>query len=183
MLSNILKLKLSEIDTSRNKREEIADWIINNPRYLPQTLNTYFSSNNSLLVKTAYVLEIICERELSLFSEYQNIFFKELPKITNSSALRASAKICEILCKEHYLHHSSISLNIDEQKIMTECCFNWLITEQKVACQVPAMTCLALLGMESNWIHEELKQNLIKNIPNKSAGYKARARKVLKEIT
>lgn len=66
---------------------------------------------------------------------------------------------------------------------MTECCFNWLITEQKVACQVPAMTCLALLGMESNWIHEELKQILIKNIPNKSAGYKARARKVLKEIT
>lgn len=80
MLSNILKLKLSEIDTSRNKREEIADWLINKPKYLPQTLNTYFSSNNSLLVKTAYVLEIICERELSLFSEYQNIFLKSYPK-------------------------------------------------------------------------------------------------------
>lgn len=115
-----------------------------------------------------------------------HLFFEQLPNISNDSALRSSAKICEMLCYEHYILKYKYFRNIlskNERKIMTECCFNWLITDQKVASQAPAMTCLHYLGADFEWIHPELKLILIKNIPNKSAGYKARAKNILKYIS
>lgn len=45
------------------------------------------------------------------------------------------------------------------------------------------MTCLHYLGDEFEWIHPELKVILIKNIPNQSAGYEARAKNILKHIS
>jgi hypothetical protein len=76
-------------------------------------------------------------------------------------------------------------LNEDERKIITECCFDWLITDQKVACQAPAMECLYYLGWDEDkeWIYPELINILTENAPHKSAGYQARARKILKRIS
>ena len=61
-------------------------------------------------------------------------------------------------------------------------CFDWLISEQKVAPQAYAMTSLYYLGQRFPWIHEELKQVLEQNYADGSAGYQARARKVLQKL-
>ena len=65
---------------------------------------------------------------------------------------------------------------------MAECCFDWLISDQKVACQVRAMTSLYYLGTEFNWIHPELKTIIEQNIHQGSAGYKARGKKIIQLI-
>ncbi len=186
MLPEDLKEKLIEVDSTRKKREEIASWIVKKPHYVRETLQWAYKPESELLIKSAWVLEIICKRKPLLFFKYMYLFFEQLPHINNDSALRSSAKICEMLCYENYMLKFTNFGNIlskEEQKIMTECCFNWLITDQKVACQAPAMTCLHYLGNDFEWIHPELKVILIKNIPNQSAGYKARANKILKYLS
>ena len=54
---------------------------------------------------------------------------------------------------------------------------------QKVACQVHAMTALYFLGTEYDWIHPDLEQIVQQNIHNGSAGYKARGRHILENIS
>jgi len=134
-----------------------------------------------------YICLIIIYGELTPSYLYKNLFFKKLNEIKNDSAVRSCAKICEMLCTYHYVKNTvdfSEVLNKAERKKLTECCFNWLITDQKVACQAPAMECLYFLGMDNDkqWIYPELKNILIKDAAYKSAGYKARARKILNKI-
>lgn len=186
MLPEDLKEKLIEVDSTRKKREEIASWIVRKPHYVRETLQWGYKPESELLIQSAWVLEIICKRKPHLFSKYMYLFFDQLPNINNHSALRSSAKICEILCYENYINkyrNYGKILSKEERKIMAECCFNWLITDQKVACQATAMTCLRYLGSDFKWIHPELKLILIKNMADQSAGYKARAKKILKYLS
>lgn len=187
MLPEDLKEKLMEVDSSRKKREEIAYWITKKPHYVRETLQWCFNEESELLVQSAWVMEIICKYKTNNFLKYQHLFFEQLPTIKNDSALRSCAKICEMLCRFHYMKTLGLFLHIlnkDERKIITECCFDWLITDQKVACQAPAMQALYYLGHSRNngWIHPELKNILLKNTPVKSAGYQARARKILARL-
>lgn len=188
MLPEDLREKLMEVDSSRKKREEIAFWITKKPHYIRETLQWCFNEDSELLVQSAWVLEIICGVKPQLFFKYMYIFFERLPNINNDSALRSCSKICEMLCYEHYMLKYSYLRDIlseKNRKIMTECCFDWLITDQKVACQAPAMEALYFLGKDKMgaWIYPELKNILSENAPIKSAGYQARARKILKRIS
>ncbi|MEM0517283.1 hypothetical protein [Aequorivita flava] len=185
MLPEDLNEKLMEVDSSRNKRLEVAFWITKKPHYVRETLQYCFNEGNELLVSSAYVLEIICQYKPKNFIKYKYLFFEKLPTIKTDSALRSCSKICEMLCYYHFRKILGLFykvLNLEERKTITECCFDWLITDQKVACQAHAMQCLFYLGADKDekWIYPELKQILLQNIPNKSAGYQARARKILK---
>tara|TARA_R110000772_G_scaffold121726_1_gene228010 strand:+ start:126 stop:692 length:567 start_codon:yes stop_codon:yes gene_type:complete len=187
MLPEDLKQKLLEVNSSKTKRLEVASWVTKKPHYVREILQWNLKEESDLLIQSAYVLEIICERKAELFFKYMHLFFEGLPNIENDSALRACAKICEMLCRYHFRQEFDIFsdlLNEAERKCITECSFDWLISDQKVACQVPAMQCLYYLGYDedSQWIHPELKIILTQNAPIKSAGYKARARKILKNL-
>lgn len=188
MLPDDLKDKLTAVDSSRKKRLETAQWITERPGYVFETLQRCFTADSDLLVKASWVLELICENQPHLFIKHTPVFFERLSTIRTDSALRSCAKICQQLCYEHYRPESKNYgkiLTRDERKKMTECCFDWLITDQKVACQAPAMEALYYLGKETMgaWIYPELKNILTENSPNKSAGYQARARKILKRIS
>ncbi|WP_121907056.1 hypothetical protein [Ulvibacter antarcticus] len=75
-----------------------------------------------------------------------------------------------------------ILLSKQHKEIMTECCFDWLITDQKVACEVYAMHSLYFLGTESDWILPELQTIIVANIHQRSPAYKARGKYVLEKI-
>jgi hypothetical protein len=66
---------------------------------------------------------------------------------------------------------------------MTKYCFDWMLTNQKVACQARAMTNLYFLGTETAWIHPELKIIIQQNLPQGSAGYINRGQKTLELIS
>ena len=63
-----------------------------------------------------------------------------------------------------------------------ETSFDWLISDTKVAAKAYAMEILFELGKHYDWIHPELKQIISQDYSKHSAGYKARARMILKEI-
>lgn len=187
MLPEDLKYKLMEVDSSLKKRQEVASWIVKKPHYVRETLQWCFIPENELLVNAAWVLEIICKNRPKLFFKYMYLFFEQLPNIKNDSALRSCAKICEMLCYQHYMLKYTYLRDIlseSQRKTMIDCCFMWLITDQKVACQAPAMSALYYLGKENfaKWVYPELKNILTKDAPHKTAGYQARARKILKWI-
>ena len=108
-----------------------------------------------------------------------------LPKAKLDQVVRPMAHICERLCLRYYKKEDPeirAVLSEAHKLVMTECSFDWLITDQKVACQVRAMTCLFYLGTEIDWVHSNLKQILEDNIHKGSAGYKSRAKKTLEQI-
>jgi len=93
--------------------------------------------------------------------------------------------LCELLVLQYYKKKAPdlVALFLEKYKSeMIECSFDWLITDQKVACQVRAMTALYYLGTEFDWIHPELQQIIQQNIHSGSGAYKARGRSVLAQI-
>lgn len=183
-----LEEKLTELNKDKLKRQQTVSWILRNkPHYVRETLQWCFHNDSEHLIKACWILEDVLARRPELFFKYMRIFFERLPLINNDSALRSCAKICKSLCYKHYMLKYTYLRDIlrkEQREIMTACCFQWLLTDQKVACQAPAMDALYYLGQDKSrdWVYPELKNILLRDAPNKSAGYQARAWKVLKKF-
>jgi hypothetical protein len=122
---------------------------------------------------------------MELLYPHLDYYFLNIPKVHRDQALRPLAKICEKLCTAYYKNNDlqlKSVLKPSHKETMIECCFDWLITNQKVACEVYAMQSLYFLGTEQDWIHPELKTIIESNIHQKSAGYKSKGKYILKLI-
>lgn len=189
MVPKDLEEKLIELDKDKLKRQEIVSWILRNkPHYVRETLQWCFLPESEHLIKACLIMEDVCDRRPVLFCKYMYLFFERLPQIKNDSALRSCAKICKTLCYNHYVLKYTFLRDIlskEQREIMTECCFDLLLTDRKVACQASAMDALYFLGWDKSraWVYPELKNILERDSPNKSAGYQARTRKILKNIS
>lgn len=169
----------------RKNRQEAANWVLKHPETLSELLDLCFGKDKTLATKATWVLEFVCRSNLSLLFPYLNTFITQLPKAEGHGALRAVSLICELLTLDYYKKENEdliALLTHKHKKVITECCFDWMITNQKVACQARAMLALYLLGTEIEWIHTELQAILQRNIPTGSAGYKSRGGKILKKI-
>lgn len=65
---------------------------------------------------------------------------------------------------------------------ITEVCFDWMISEEKVTVKAYSMNSLYFLGTEFDWIHPELKTIIERDYSSQSAGFKARSRHILIKI-
>jgi hypothetical protein len=169
----------------RHNRYGAAQWVMNHPESMPELLEYCFKHKFKISYKANWSLEFVCIEKLELLYPYFNLFFKNLPEVYQHQSVRALSHICEIICIQFYKHNNpavrEVFLQPHKEKLV-ECCFDWLITEQKIACQARAMLCLYYLGTEFNWIYPELKQILENNMPSGSPGYKSRAKKILAKI-
>ncbi len=170
----------------RKNRLNAAHWVLANPHAFEELLAYCFDKEQTAIShKAAWVLEFVCLEDLGLLYPYLDSFFGKLHLIKKHQSLRPFSHICELLMIEIYKNKNRVlaeKLSEKHKKIMTELCFDWLISDQKVACQVRAMTALCYLGREYLWIHPELQQIVMENSHQSSAAYKARGRWVLKEI-
>ena len=155
--------------------------MILNPELFPELLNYCFKVDDDISYKAAWVLEMVCEEKLPLLIPHFKMFFKNLPKVSKDQALRPLSKICLFLTERHYKKRDFL-LDIKHKEAITECCFDWLISKQKVATEAYAMRSLYYLGTEFDWIHPELKIIIQKNIPDRTGAYQARGRMTLKSI-
>lgn len=186
MGSSALYQQINYAKAYRASRLQAANWVLAHPETIPELLDYCFEeSQNDLAHKAAWVLEFVALEELSLLYPYLDAFFGNLDKVKKNQSLRPLAHICELLSIVRYKDkNAALSEAFTElhKSQMIECCFDWLITEQKVACQVRAMTSLYYLGTEFSWIHLELAQLINDNIHRGSAAYKARGKNTLKKI-
>ena len=170
-------------NAKRVYRDKAAKEILQNTHLIPELIDKVFDIVDPLHIKAAWVLELVCLDHINLLNPSIRKFISGMSSLTHESALRPVSKICRIWS----LHYFStipfepvISKNEKEQII--SCNFDWLIEDHKVATQVFAMDTLYLWGKQEKWVHPELRSVLEKNTDSGTSGYRAHARKLLKNL-
>jgi len=185
-MNSELHHQLSYKKAYREQRLKAARWVLANPNTFRELLVYCFDpSEDEIAHKANWVLEFVLLEKFAILYPHLDLFFTEISKIKKDQSLRPLSHICELLAIKNYKEE-----NIQLQKVfkqehkekMIQCCFDWLLTDQKIACQVRAMTALYYLGTEFKWIHPELSEIIESNILSASAGYQARGKRILKHI-
>ena len=169
----------------RKNRLKAANWVLENPETLEELIKYCFHKDTKLATKATWVLEFVCRKELPLIFPFLDYIFEKLPTAKSDGQLRSFGLICELLTIGYYKQKNETfkeALTSKHKEVMTECCFDWMLTNQKVACQARAMTSLYFLGTEIDWIHPELATIIHQNLPQGSAGYINRGQKILQSI-
>ncbi len=133
--------------------------------------------------RAAWVTEFVCKADLSALYPHLEAFTKGLAGMCSESAIRAMAKICELLAEAYYEPGPTDPvppLSHEQRERMAAACFDWLIGPYPIAPKAYSMRTLYLLGLDEAWIHDELRAILQQGYPQGSAGYQARARRILK---
>lgn len=183
--SEILAKKLTYTRAYRSTRLEVAYWVINNPETIPELLNYCLKSKDEISYRAAWVLEFVCLERLDLLIPHFEQFFDILPKIERDQAVRPFSKMCMVIATHYYKKKDASvikALNNTYKNTILECCFDWLITNQKVAAEAYAMQTLYLLGTEIDWIHLELIIIIEQHINTKTAAYKSRGKITIDQI-
>lgn len=186
MATESLFEKLNYAKAYRQTRLDAANWVLARPQTIRELLEYCFKTEDPISYKAAWILEFVCLEKLELLYEHLDYFFENLPIIYRDQALRPMAKICKMIATAYYIKKDQVLLKLlkpNHMETMTACCFDWLITDQRVACEAFAMDALYYLGTEIDWIHPELKTIIEANIHEKSAGYKSHGKKILTQIT
>ena len=176
---------LNYVDHSREKRNKMAQMIVNNPQLVAPLLKIAFMVNDPISSKACWILEYMAKEKLSYLYNHLDLFTSKIKEIHLDSSVRPVAKVCEYLIISYFSEAKN-----EIQKVMTSnhlerittACFDWLIGNHKVAAKAYSMTCLLLLGKKYSWIHPELQLILEQNYAAGSAAYKARARMTLAKI-
>ncbi|MDU8886412.1 adenylosuccinate lyase [Yeosuana sp. MJ-SS3] len=185
MTINQLYETLNYVDASRENRLKYAKMVLDDMSLFPKLIEIMFMVNDPISSRAAWVFEYVCNDYIYGLIPYLDVFTKNLKQVYLDSSIRPVAKVCEMLAKEYdSKHNKTIKKNLQavHKERIIEACFDWMISDQKVAVKAYSMTTLYLLGQEYDWVHPELKQILQHDYANESAGFKARAKQVLKKI-
>ncbi len=177
--------ELSYVNHSREKRLHYANMLLNNAELVPKVLDILFMVNDKTSCRAAWIFEFMCTENINAIIPHLDSFTKGITEVHYDSAVRPVAKICEFLAKAYYLDKNKNIIHaltpIYKERLI-EVCFDYLITDQKVAPKAYAMNALFLFGQDYDWIHPELKQILQREYHLHSAAFKARAKHILKKI-
>lgn len=163
----------------------MAKMILAIPDCVGPLLEIALNVEDQVSCRAWWVLEFTARENLSILYPHLNHFTSNLGRVHLDSAVRPVAKICEYLIKSNFsnaISGASPALKEEHLARITTACFDWLISDQKVAPQAYSMTCLLLLGKKFDWVHPELKMLLEQNYALGSAAYKARARMTLAKL-
>ncbi|GAA3516701.1 hypothetical protein GCM10022393_33520 [Aquimarina addita] len=177
--------EIKKVNHSQEKRNNFTSLLVEHPDLLPELISICAQVDKEISCRASWGLEFLCRHDIKTILPHLDAIIAILPVVYQHPAVRPMAKICEYLIFSYYKTRSSTTRKqlhqIHREKI-TEACFDWLISDQKVATKAYAMTSLYQLGTEFTWIHPELKIILEKDYPKNSAAYKARARMILKKL-
>lgn len=163
----------------------MADGILGNPKLFRPLLEIALEEHSDLGSRACWILEFTFKKRPELLYPHLDLFFSGLPELRKSSSIRPMAKICELLTLSYYKpsENHPPPLTKNHREAITAACFDWLIQGDKVAPQAYSMQALALLGLEFEWIHPELKAVVEQHYETGSPAYKARARQILKKLS
>ena len=182
MDKELLLQELQKSTSARENRLRLANLVLTSYENFSPLLELSFATKNKLSVKAAWVLEFVVYQKIEWLLKNIIFFTKNIAKVSNGSAVRSMAKICELFAR--YLDKNpeekvKYTQNIED---IIECGFDWMLSNHKIAIKVYTMQTLYLFGKDYAWIYPELRIILEKNIHSESIGYKNRALKVLKWI-
>jgi hypothetical protein len=180
-MSTELEKKINFVTGHRANRHQYAKEVLDNPELFQELIQLCFQSSYKNTAKACWILEVVSYKKIEWFHAHLDFFCSNIKNITNQSAIRSISKICMLLTISHF-KKKEILLSENQLQQITETCFDWLMTDAKVASKCYSIRALHLLGNHFEWIHPELKIILEKDYIRHSAAYKAVGREILKKI-
>lgn len=185
MTKEDLYQELNYVNHSREKRLYYANLVIDNPDLVPILLDILFMVNDKISPRAAWVFEFMCGKNIEAIIPYLDSFTNSIHKVHLDSSVRPVAKVCEYLTIAYYAKTENkiqSALSPTHREKIIEACFDWMINDEKIAPKAYAMNTLFLLGRDYDWIHPELIMILERDYQMQSSGFKARARRILKQL-
>ena len=173
--------RIANSTAHRPIRDELSGMVVNNPALFPKLIAVALDVTDKNHHKACWILELVLEREISRLKDFLPQFCCTLPLYKHEGAIRSISKICLFSVQNHLKQRSGF-LSSDELQQITEACFDWLITDAKVATKAYAMRALYLIGKSHDWIYPELEVILTQGFPQHSPAYKAAAKEILHKI-
>ncbi len=173
--------ELSHVNHTRDKRAYYAQIVIHEPHLMLHVLEILFMIDDPRSPKAGWIAEFAIRKEIKTLLPYLEYFTSKMHTVYQDSALRPVSKICEELAVSHYkIMNPEIraSLSKIQRKRMITTCFDWLVSDQKVAVKAYSMTTLFHLGTEFDWIHGDLLRIMEDDYTASSAAFKARCRHI-----
>ncbi|NER17941.1 adenylosuccinate lyase [Spongiivirga citrea] len=177
--------ELDAINALRTNRMRMAKMVLNDYSLYDHLFKIAFQVDDPVSSKACWVLEFVYLDEPEFIIPYLDRFTADLKNLKLDSSIRPLAKISQLMVEAYFKKKTSkiqSALTDQHLELITEACFDWLIQDEKVAAKVYSMYSLFHLGKKYDWIHDELRLVIQKDVSNESAGYKAATRKVLEWI-
>lgn len=177
--------ELNYVNHSREKRNYYSKIVLNNIELLPTLLDVVFTVDDKISARAAWLFEFVARERLDAILPHLDLYTEKMQTVYLDPAVRPMAKVAEYLIEAYYHknpNQTKEKLTKQQREKITEACFDWMISDQKVAVKAYSMRSLFLLGSEFDWIHEELLIILERDYLSQSAAFKARARDLIKRI-
>lgn len=175
--------QLALCSAHRKPRERIRDFVLKRPEIFPALLQMAFDVDYKYHFKACWIVEFVADARVEWLQNHLDFFCDRLSDLKDESAIRPMAKVATMIVKAHFSKKiTSITVTEKQLEKLAEVCFDWLISNTKVAAKAYAMRTLYDLGKKQLWIHPELKIILEKDYQSHTAAYKAVAREILKKI-
>ena len=179
-MDSALYQRIENSSAHTQNRIDNGTFVVQNPHLLKDLITFSFDTEHKLHIRACCVLEKVFELEIALSFANMNYICENLSQLKNDSAIRSISRFIMLLIQDNtekkYLTASQI------EKI-TEACFDWLISDIRIAPKAHAIYTLYELGKCQDWIHPELKVILEQDASKHSTGYKVAARETLKKIS
>lgn len=178
-MNNELLKRIEKSSAHTQNRIDNANFILQNITLLPELISFSFTIQNKFHIRACCILEKVFEIQMDLSMNYLDFICEKLDTLKNDSAIRSISRFIHFLVlNEDKKDH----LTLKNKEQITTVCFDWLISDLRVAPKAHAIYTLFELGKTQSWIYPELKQILEHYSGSESAGYKSVARKILKKL-
>lgn len=165
-------LKILEKGNNRIMADQVVQAIINEPSNMPDLMDCFLSSDMRISQLASWPIGLLGEREPELLGEYLPELIESMNNAPHDAITRSSLKA---------LQHINIPEEIEGP--LFEIAYAFLNEPKKaIAIRVFAMTVCVNIAKNHKFLAEELQQCIEGLYPHGSVGFKARARKELKEL-
>ncbi|SCY34725.1 hypothetical protein SAMN02927903_01185 [Flavobacterium caeni] len=172
--------RIARSTAHRPIRDQLSGLVFDNPHLLDDLIAVALDPSDQHHHKACWILELVMERHIGWLTPFLDQFCDVLPQLKRDGAVRSMSKICLFAAAHHTKTMDFLSEN--QLKKITEACFDWLISDAKVAAKAYAMRALVHTGRWQNWVYPELKVVLEMGYSEHSAAYQAACKEVLRKI-
>lgn len=173
--------RIANSTAHRPIRDVLSGMVFNDPQLFPELMAIALDSTDKNHHKACWILELVLEKEIGWLKDFLPQFCSTLQLYKHQGTIRSISKICLFSVQNHLKQRNGF-LSGEELQQITEACFDWLITNAKVATKAYAIRALYLTGKSQDWIYPELEVILIQGFPQHSPAYKAAAKEILQKI-
>ncbi|RYG31583.1 MAG: hypothetical protein EOO01_35235, partial [Chitinophagaceae bacterium] len=141
------KEEISQLKAYRTTRENLAKQVLEQPSLYPELFNLAMDTSWPDHFKACWVLDLVLEERMSLLDQDKTRFCRTLPNFTQEGALRSISRIVWNAVKNQK-STKGLQFSYLQKEELATVCFDWLVSEVKVASKANAIYTLYELGLE-----------------------------------